>query len=204
MDKQAFKDWFVKGNEVVKNAQLPQYLYKDEMVQFNIIMYSFFNQLIIAQSDNLNSTFGELNYIFHRIVMSSQIGQDFNAFADKFANRYEQIQGAIDEIKNDEGIKNLEEGQKLTVVVKEIMRMVGTASELSGEEHLRISDMYLLCIQIGELLKFDFNYINYLTGEAVKEIIKQLEAYNKQFAPKTEEVKEESGEAEKNPTNENN
>lgn len=196
MDKQTFKEWFNRGNEIVKEANIPQYLYKDEMVQFNIIMYSFFNQLIVAQSDHLNSTFGELNYIFHRIVGSSQAAQDFEQFLEKFSERYEQIRDAINDIKNDEGIKDLEEGPKLTVVVKEIMRMIGTSSELTGEEHLRLSDMYLLCIQIGELLKFDFDYINFLTSEAVKEILKQLKDMEK--------AKEESGKAEENPTTDNN
>lgn len=206
MEKEQFKKWFQKGHNIVKEANLPRYLYKDEMVQFNIIMYSFFNQLIIAQADNINSTIGELNYVFNRIVISSQMEETFDEFLNKFADRYETIKNAVAEMNNDEGIKNLDDAQKANVIIKEIMRMVGTASELTGEEHLRISDMFLLCVQICEMLKFDFNYINYLTDEATKEIAKQIAEYNKQIVEaqqKTEEVKE-SGEAKEEPADNNN
>ena len=63
--------------------------------------------------------------------------------------------------------------------------------------------MYLLCIQIGELLKFDFDYINFLTSEAVKEILKQLKDMDK-AKEESDKAKEESGKAEENPTTDNN
>ena len=178
MDRQTFIDFNKKSYEIVKNnTKHPTQLYKDEMIHFNIVMYDFFKLFYEDNHVSMLSDFAELNYIFNRIILCSNIKDDYDKFMENFVNHYEEIMKSFEDELNP---KQLKEAQKKETICIEIMRDVATSSELEGDQHLRIIDMFLLCIIMCEQLGFNLEELIQLTQFAADEIVKMIESMQKE------------------------
>ena len=197
MELQQFKKFFDNSVTKVKEANIPLVFIKDEMVKYNIIMYTLFANIYGEQKDKILPNYAELVHSLCRIALSSLVYQSDETateFSDKFAKRYEEIKKAI--VEDEEFNKITEETERKEAIINELIRNIGGASELPDNQHLRITDMFILTTIIMEELDTDFDYIDYLLIKSIKDL--------KALIPKTEEVKEESGKAEENPTTDNN
>lgn len=192
MDREIFKEFTQKSFEIVKNnTKHPMQLFRDEMIHFNIVMYSFFNCFFNNSDLDIMSTFAELNYIFNRILLSSNARESFDSFLENYVNHYIEVCKAFEEEPSLQGLKP---EARTHSICMECMRTI--ASSCESDKPLRIVDMFVLCIIMAEQIGLDFEKLIELTQFAADEIAKLIEAQQKKV--------EESGEAEKNPTTDNN
>lgn len=191
MDKQTFKEFNQKSFDIVKNNKKhPLQIFRDEMIHFNIVMYGLFNCFFNNDNINMLSTFAELNYIFNRILLTSNVNENYESFLENYSNHYEEVVKAFEE---EPSLKDIKPEAKSYAICLECMRTIASSCEM--DQHLRIVDIYTLCIIFAEQVGLDFEQIAELTQCVADEVIKLIEEQQK---------KEESGKAEENPTTDNN
>ena len=193
MNKQEFEDFAQKSYDIVKNNKKhPMRLFRDEMVHYNIVMYSFFNCFYNNSQLNILSTFAELNYIFNRILLNSNARDDYKSFLEKYSTHYTAVRKSFDE---DPSVQGVRPEVRVDLICKECMRLVATSCEAEAQsgQSLRVTDTFILCVIMAEELGIDFNKIIELTQVAADELVKIIE-----------EQEKDSGEAKEEPTKDNN
>lgn len=191
--KEDFKKFIQENFDTVKEANIPLSFYQDEMVKFNIVMYTMFANIYGGQGDKIAPCFAEVVHSFMRVIQGSPStqGDEYEKFLDSFCGRYEEINKSIEE---DEELKKAKPESRDQIILTQFIRMIGSASELQGEEHLRLTDMFILTMMIAELLKLDLEYIKFLLKKSVDELGKLAketgEAQDKEEEPEQEIIEE--------------